>query len=115
VAIEVSRNSDPGLFGYGRVIRSRADHQHLANFVGLAADSTFEPLGDVESVNIGSEDVGEAYADMEVRLANGRRLEQRLLELLATRTGSLEDVLAVERELARVRQEIESPALRIQR
>ena len=72
------------------------------------AIEALEPLGDVEAVNVGSEDVGEAYADMEVRLANGRRLEQRLLELLTTRTGSLEDVLAVERELARVRQEIES-------
>lgn len=69
--------------------------------------TAIEPLGDVESVHVGSEDVGEAYADMEVRLANARRLEERLLELLTTRTGSLEDVLAVERELARVREQIE--------
>ena len=66
-----------------------------------------DALGTVESVHIGSEDVGEQYADLEVRIANARRLEQRLLELLSTRTGSLEDVLAVERELARVRVEIE--------
>ena len=36
-----------------------------------------------------------------------RRLEQRLLALLAARTGKLEEVLSVERELARVREEIE--------
>ena len=66
-----------------------------------------DSLGEVESVHIDSEDVGEAWADLEVRIANARRLEQRLLDLLASRTGSLEDVLAVERELARVREEIE--------
>jgi len=69
--------------------------------------AALDSLGEVESVHIDSEDVGEAYADLEVRIANARRLEQRLLDLLATRTGSLEDVLAVERELARVREEIE--------
>ena len=66
-----------------------------------------DSLGEVESVHLTSEDVGEQYADLEVRIANARRLETRLLELLATRTGSLEDVLAVERELARIREEIE--------
>jgi hypothetical protein len=36
-----------------------------------------------------------------------RRLEERFLALLATRAGKLDEVLAVERELARVREEIE--------
>jgi hypothetical protein len=40
-------------------------------------------------------------------MSTSRKLEERLVTLLATRTGRLEDVLAVERELARVRQEIE--------
>lgn len=65
------------------------------------------PIGEVESVNVGTEDVGEQYTDLEQRLTNARRLEARLLELLDTRTGELEDVLAVERELARVREEAE--------
>ena len=68
--------------------------------------AALDSLGEVESVYISTEDVGETYADLEVRVANARRLEERLLDLLATRTGSLEDVLAVERELARVREEI---------
>ncbi len=67
-----------------------------------------DSLGEVESVHVDSEDVGETFADLEIRIANARRLEQRLLDLLSTRTGDLEDVLAVERELARVRQEVES-------
>ena len=41
------------------------------------------------------------------RMTNARRLETRLIELLATRTGKLKDVLDVEQELARVREEIE--------
>lgn len=72
-----------------------------------AALSGLEPIGDVKAVNVTSEDVGEEYVDIGVRLENGRRLERRLLELLQTRTGKLEEVLAVERELARVREEIE--------
>ena len=65
------------------------------------------PFGRVESVNIHSQDVGEEYVDLVARLANSRRLESRLIDLLTTRTGRLQDVLAVERELARVREEIE--------
>lgn len=64
-------------------------------------------IGEVESVNSSSEDVGEEYVDVTARVANAKRLEQRMIQLLATRTGRLEDVLAVERELARVREEIE--------
>jgi hypothetical protein len=65
------------------------------------------PIGKVESVNVSVQDVGEEFVDVQARMANARRLEQRLIELLANRTGKLSDVLTVERELARVREEIE--------
>ena len=71
------------------------------------AVNAVRPLGKVESFNVGTQDVGEEYVDVAARMANAERLEQRLVTLLATRTGKLEDVLAVERELARVREEIE--------
>ncbi|MDO8501850.1 MAG: DUF4349 domain-containing protein [Gemmatimonadaceae bacterium] len=64
-------------------------------------------IGKVESANTNVEDVGEEYVDVTARVTNAKRLEERLVNLLATRTGKLEDVLAVERELARVREEIE--------
>jgi hypothetical protein len=64
-------------------------------------------VGKVESVNTNAEDVGEEYVDITARVANAKRLEERLVGLLAARTGRLQDVLAVERELARVREEIE--------
>ena len=65
------------------------------------------PIGKLESVNVSAEDVGEEYVDVAARMANARRLESRLIDLLAARTGKLKDVLDVEQELARVREEIE--------
>ena len=64
-------------------------------------------LGKVEYVNVNTQDVGEEFVDVTARVENSRRLEQRLIQLLATRTGKLEEVLSVERELARVRETIE--------
>ncbi len=66
-----------------------------------------KPIGTVESVTSTADDVGEEFVDLAARVANARRLEERLITLLATRAGKLEDVLSVERELARVREEIE--------
>ena len=65
------------------------------------------PLGRVEHVSINTEDVGEEYVDIQARIANAKRLETRLIDLLRTHTGRLQDLLAVERELARIREEIE--------
>jgi hypothetical protein len=64
-------------------------------------------VGKIESVNATAEDVGEEFVDVTARVNNARRLEERLIDLLANRTGRLQDVLSVERELARVREEIE--------
>ncbi len=65
------------------------------------------PLGKVESVNSTAEDVGEEFTDLTARITNAHKLEARLIGLLAERTGKLQDALMVERELARVREEIE--------
>ncbi|MEO8139665.1 MAG: DUF4349 domain-containing protein, partial [Gemmatimonadota bacterium] len=56
------------------------------------------PIGRVEYVNVSAQDVGEEFTDITARVANGHRLESRLIELLATRTGKLSDVLEIERE-----------------
>jgi hypothetical protein len=66
-----------------------------------------KPLGRLQFVNVAAQDVSEEFVDLTARVENGRRLEDRLVELLRTRTGKLQDVLSVERELARVREEIE--------
>ena len=67
----------------------------------------FRTVGKVESVTSSSQDVSEEFVDVSARVANAKRLEERLVTVLATRTGKLEEILAVERELARVREEIE--------
>lgn len=64
-------------------------------------------IGKLISSSTNALDVGEEFVDVNARVTNARRMEERLVNLLATRTGKLEDVLAVERELARVREEIE--------
>jgi len=69
--------------------------------------SGLAPIGKLENVTVEAEDVGEQFVDVSARMDNSRRLERRLIDLLATRTGKLKDVLDVERELARVREEID--------
>jgi hypothetical protein len=64
-------------------------------------------LGQVVEDTQGSEDVTDQLIDLDARLASARGTEARLTDLLRNRTGRLSDVLDVERELARVRIDIE--------
>jgi len=64
-------------------------------------------LGRVEQENQSADDVARQYVDLTARLANARETEKRLVEILRERTGKVGDVLAVEREIARTREQIE--------
>jgi hypothetical protein len=64
-------------------------------------------LGELKNQTLGTEDVTKAYLDTDARLKNARVMEQRLIEMLKTKTGKVSDLLQVEKELARVREEIE--------
>lgn len=64
-------------------------------------------LGLATRRELSSEDVTDATLDLEARLKNQRTLEARLLAIVDQQAGELKDVLAVETELSRVRQEIE--------
>ena len=72
-----------------------------------AAIADLRKLGRVDSESQNGQEVTEQYVDLEARLANARNTEQRLTDLLRSRTGRLSDVLAVETEISRVRGEIE--------
>lgn len=72
-----------------------------------AALTDLMTLGRVESESQSGQDVTSQYVDLEARLGNSRITEQRLVELLRQRTGKLSDVLEVETEISRVREEIE--------
>jgi hypothetical protein len=71
------------------------------------AVGSLSSIGKLETVTSSAQDVGEEFVDITARVTNARRLEERLISLLANRTGKLDEVLRVERELARVREEIE--------
>jgi len=65
-------------------------------------------LGKVLKENSTGQDVTEVYTDLEARLRNAKVSEQRLLGFLTDRTQKLADVIEVEREVSRVRGDIES-------
>ena len=64
-------------------------------------------LGLVKAESQNSSDITSSYVDLVARQNNARNTEQRLLRLLQERTGSLKDVVEVERELSNTRGEIE--------
>ena len=64
-------------------------------------------LGELKNQSIGTEDVTKAYFDTDARLRNAKRMEERLLEMLQKKTGKVSDLLEVEKELGRVREQIE--------
>ncbi len=95
-------------------LRSGKDEQRAATLEVRVPTAQFDALlaalnsfGKVETVSATVQDVGEEYVDLGAREANLRRVEARLVEMLASRTGKLSDVLTVEQELRRVREEIE--------
>jgi hypothetical protein len=65
-------------------------------------------LGDITNETTSAADITDQFVDTEAQLASAQRLEQRLLELATAKNGTLDQILTVERELARVRGEIES-------
>ena len=73
-------------------------------FDGAMGD--IEGLGKVMDRQVSAEDVTEEFVDAQSRLRNLKRTEDRLLAHLG-RTGKLSDTLLVERELTRVRQDVE--------
>lgn len=65
-----------------------------------------ERLGKVEVRRIGGQDVTEEFVDVQARVRNLERHEQRLLSFMEHAT-KVSDLLAIEQELSRVRGEIE--------
>lgn len=65
-------------------------------------------LGETRSVQTDSDDITAKYYDVESRIRNKKEEETRLRKHLEDSTGKLEEILAVEQHIARVRGEIES-------
>ena len=81
------------------------------NYTAFVRD--VENLGEVNSKSITGTDVTEEYIDLEARLNNLQKQEKRLTEILNI-SNTVEEVLSVEKELERVRGEIDSLTGRLQ-
>ncbi|HZJ39248.1 MAG TPA: DUF4349 domain-containing protein [Chthoniobacterales bacterium] len=64
-------------------------------------------IGELKNQALTTDDVTKQYFDTEARLKNARTMEQRLVDILKTKSKDVADLLAVEKELGRVREEIE--------
>jgi hypothetical protein len=71
-------------------------------------------LGKLQRNNVDSKDVTDEYYDLQARVKNSQVEERRLLKHLEESTGKLQEILAVEKELTRVRGEIERMQGRVQ-
>ncbi len=80
----------------------RIPNEELPRFLEVA-----KSWGVLLSQRATAEDVTEQFIDVTARLSAKRVEEERLLKLLTEGTGTLADVLAVEQQLQRVRQEVE--------
>ena len=64
-------------------------------------------LGELKNQTLGTEDITKAYFDTDARLKNARVMEQRLIDMLKKKSEDINDLLQVEKELGRVREQIE--------
>ena len=90
-------------YGVSAQLQLRISPAEVDPFIAWLVDQ-----GTVEASNLSANDVSRAYFDQELRLRTLRVTLDRLEKILADRTAvPLADILAVEREMTRVRGEIE--------
>lgn len=111
--IEIITEETGGIISSSSVYEIRED-QYGANLTLRIPENNFsrvmnelEALGKARNIQTGSDDVTMQYIDLESRLNNQKAQEERLVEILEM-AETVEDILEIERELNRVRGEIES-------
>jgi hypothetical protein len=97
---DTSEKDDEGR-KYGYVV-VRVPKEHFED-----TTEEIKTLGEVEEARTTVEDVTEEYVDLEARLENLKKQEERYQEILAAAV-TVEEILEIEAELERVRGEIES-------
>ena len=113
-AIDQVRSIAEGLGGFVEHLSSfGSDENQQANMTLRVPQDHFftavdriEEMGKVRARNLGNEDVSEQFIDLEARLKSSLREEQSLLSLLE-RANQISETLSIERELSRVRADIE--------
>lgn len=69
--------------------------------------SELASVGTITSHHQTAKDMTSEFVDLEARITNKKRMEARVLELINQSKRSLNDVVSLERELARIRGEVE--------
>lgn len=105
--VDAKRDGDP-LGALRGALSLRAEPEWLQRFMKGVERDALGAAGRVTAQSTTTEDLTRAIIDTEATLRAKRALRDRLQQLLATRPGSLSDLLSVERELARVQGEIDS-------
>jgi len=110
--IEQMTADSGGIVSESRVYEFREGH-HAADLTLRVPENQFDSfisrlqeLGEAAHVQKNSEDVTLPFLDLETRIKNLKAEEERLREILA-QAKTVEEILQVERELSRVRGEIE--------
>lgn len=98
-SVNTRYGDDESMYGYITIRVPSAELETVLDTIG--------ELGKVTSTSTSASDVTEEYIDVEARLSNLQKQETRLLEILDIST-TVEEVLSVEKELGRVRGDIES-------
>ncbi len=99
VADTSEKDDDGRKYGY---IIVRVPQQYFEDVI-----EEIKALGKVEEAKTAVKDVTEEYVDLQARLNNLKKQEERYLEILEVAT-TVEDILEVEIQLERIRGEIES-------
>lgn len=99
------QNDDTGK-SYNQLYRSLIIRVPSGNFDALI-DAVGQGVEKFDVKRISKKDVGEEFVDLQARLKAKRALEERYLQLLA-KAKNVEEMLQIERELAKIREEIEA-------
>ena len=113
-AVNQVRATAESLGGFVEQLSSTGGPEHQQSFMTIrvpqpeffTAREHIKALGEVQSENVGSEDVTEQFIDLEARLRSEQRKEESLLSLLE-RADLVSEILSIERELSRVRSDLE--------
>lgn len=106
VALKQANDIARELGGYAAEINDRAVTLKIPVKNAENALDALEKLGSVTSRQIRAEDVTDTAFDLDMRIANLEKLHKKLSDLVE-KAGGVKDILAVEKELARVTGELE--------
>ena len=105
-AVEKARALAEGMGGYASSESTGGLVLRVPNPRLREAMSAIEKLGEVAEKHVSGDDVTSDYQDLEVRIENAKKFQERLRDL-ASKSATVEELLAVEKEQARVTTELE--------